>query len=79
MTGEILITGGIIIGLIALSFFFSGTETGMTAVSRARLHTLEQAGDKRAGIVAMLVTRRDRLVGRAADWQQSRQHSCLGH
>ncbi len=63
MTGEILITGGIIIGLIALSFFFSGTETGMTAVSRARLHTLEQAGDKHAGIVATLVTRRDRLVG----------------
>ncbi len=63
MTGEILITAGVIIGLIALSFLFSGTETGMTAVSRARLHTLERGGDARATLVARLITRRDRLVG----------------
>ena len=63
MTGEILITAGVIIGLIALSFLVSGTETGMTAVSRARLHTLERGGDARATLVARLITRRDRLVG----------------
>ncbi|WP_274427286.1 HlyC/CorC family transporter [Chelativorans sp. YIM 93263] len=63
MTASLLTTGGIILVLIALSFLFSGTETGMTAVSRARLHTLERGGDKRAGVVATLVTRRNRLVG----------------
>src|SRR5690606_36659091 len=50
-------------GLIALSFLFSGTETGMTAVSRARLHTQGRGGDARATRVARLITRRDRLVG----------------
>src|SRR5690606_13059675 len=63
MTAEILITAGVILGLIVLSFLFSGTETGMTAVSRARLHTLERGGNSRAEIVSKLITRRDRLVG----------------
>ncbi|WEX10079.1 HlyC/CorC family transporter [Chelativorans sp. AA-79] len=63
MTTEILVTGGIILFLIGLSFLFSGTETGMTAVSRARLHTLERGGEKRAALVQKLVVRRDRLVG----------------
>ena len=63
MTAEIWITVGIILVLIVLSFLFSGTETGMTAVSRARLHTLESNGDKRAGLVNRLIARRDRLVG----------------
>src|SRR5690606_34331641 len=63
MTAGILITGGIILCLIILSFLFSGTETGMTAVSRARLHTLERAGDARAALVARLISRKDRLVG----------------
>jgi len=63
MTPEIWITGGIILGLVVLSFLFSGTETGMTAVSRARLHTLAQGGDRRASLVERLVERKDRLVG----------------
>ncbi len=63
MTAEMWITGGIILGLIVLSFLFSGTETGMTAVSRARLHTMEANGDPRAGLVTRLIARRDRLVG----------------
>ncbi|WP_163265748.1 HlyC/CorC family transporter [Chelativorans alearense] len=63
MTAEMLITGGAILALIFLSFLFSGTETGMTAVSRARLHTLERNGDKRAGLVSTLIERRNRLVG----------------
>lgn len=63
MTAEILITSGIILVLIFLSFLFSGTETGMTAVSRARLHTLERNGDGRAGLVSRLIERRNRLVG----------------
>ena len=62
MTAEILITGGIILCLVVLSFLFSGTETSMTTVSRARLHTLERDGDRRAGLVQRLIGRRDRLV-----------------
>lgn len=63
MTAEIWFTGGAILFLVILSFLFSGTETGMTAVSRARLHTLEANGNARAGLVSRLITRRDRLVG----------------
>lgn len=63
MTVSVLITLGVILCLIILSFLFSGTETGMTAVSRARLHTLEQSGNRRAEMVSRLITRRDRLVG----------------
>jgi Mg2+/Co2+ transporter CorB len=63
MTPEIWITIGIIVVLIVLSFLFSGTETGMTAVSRARLHSLANAGDERASVVERLIERKDRLVG----------------
>lgn len=63
MTPDMWITVGIIIMLVVLSFLFSGTETGMTAVSRARLHTLAESGDKRAVLVERLVEQKDRLVG----------------
>jgi Mg2+/Co2+ transporter CorB len=63
MIGEVWIIMLVIVALIAVSFLFSGTETSVTAVSRARLHTLEANGDRRAGIVGRLVMRRDRLVG----------------
>ena len=55
MTTDLWITGGTILVLVILSFLFSGTETGMTAVSRARLHTLAANGDARADLVARLV------------------------
>lgn len=60
---EIWMTIGAILVLLVLSFLFSGTETGMTGASRARLHSLEQAGDRRAGLVQRLIERKDRLVG----------------
>ncbi|MEX3011595.1 HlyC/CorC family transporter [Hoeflea sp. TYP-13] len=53
----------IIVGLIVLSGFFSGSETALTAASRARMHQLEAHGQKKAGIVARLIDRRDRLIG----------------
>lgn len=59
----LLLTGGSILLLIVLSFLFSGTETGMTAASRARLHALASAGDQRARDVEHLVGRKDRLIG----------------
>jgi Mg2+/Co2+ transporter CorB len=49
--------------LIAMSAFFSGSETALTAASRARMHTLENNGDERAGLVGRLIERRDRLIG----------------
>lgn len=63
MTSAIWIIGAIILVLVVLSFLFSGTETGMTAVSRARLHSLAASGNARAALVEKLIERKDRLVG----------------
>jgi len=52
-----------IIFLIMFSAFFSGSETALTAASRARIHQLEKNGDKRAGQVEKLISKRDRLIG----------------
>jgi Mg2+/Co2+ transporter CorB len=53
----------VIVGLICMSAFFSGSETALTAVSRSRMHTLENNGEDKAGIVSRLIDRRDRLIG----------------
>ena len=53
----------VVIICLLLSAFFSGAETGMTAASRARMHSLEGAGDRRAGIVNRLLLARERLIG----------------
>ena len=49
--------------LLYLSSFFSGSETALTAASKARIHNLEKNGDKRAIIVAKLLLSRERLLG----------------
>lgn len=49
--------------LLGLSGFFSGSETSMTAASRARLRTLEESGDKRARLVNSLWDKKERLIG----------------
>jgi len=59
---ELLITLGAIIVLLVISAFFSGSETALTATSRARIHELERQGDRRAGIVARLVAAPERLI-----------------
>ena len=53
----------IIIILLILSAFFSGSETGLTAVSRAKIHQLKIDGDKRAIIVSELRKDKDGLIG----------------
>ena len=63
MTTEYWILSGTILALIVCSAFFSGSETALTAASRARMHSLEKMGDRRAGTVATLIERRDRLIG----------------
>ncbi|WP_343565419.1 HlyC/CorC family transporter [Kiloniella sp. b19] len=53
---------GILI-LLGISGFFSGSETSMTAASKARMHTLEEDGDKRAALVNSLWAKKERLIG----------------
>ncbi len=62
ITAYWLILAAILI-LIVLSAFFSGSETALTAASRARLHQLEKNGDSRAGMVTRLIEKRDHLIG----------------
>lgn len=52
-----------ILVLIGMSAFFSGSETALTAASRARMHQLEKDGDKRASLVNRLISDRERLIG----------------
>lgn len=60
---ETWIICGIILFLILLSAFFSGSETALTATSRGRMKQLESNGEKRAGAVSKLVENRERLIG----------------
>jgi Mg2+/Co2+ transporter CorB len=61
-TAEILSLVAIVVFLL-LSFFFSGSETALTAASRARMTALENGGDRRAAIVNQLMQRREQLIG----------------
>ena len=46
-----------------MSFFFSGSETALTASSRARMMRLEKNGNRSAAIVNRLMQMRERLIG----------------
>ncbi len=48
MSIEIILSLAAIMLLLVLSAFFNGSETALTAASRARMHALEQEGNKRA-------------------------------
>ena len=63
MTTTLGITIGAVLGLVALSAFFSGSETALTASSRARMHELERRGNRRAAIVQRLLAMPERLLG----------------
>jgi Mg2+/Co2+ transporter CorB len=52
-----------IVVLIALSAFFNGSETALTAASRARMHALEQEGNSRAALVNKLLQRPEKMIG----------------
>ena len=52
-----------VIVLLLLSAFFAGSETALTASSRASMARLEKQGNKRAGIVNRLLEQRERLLG----------------
>jgi Mg2+/Co2+ transporter CorB len=48
---------------LTLSAFFSGSETALTASSRARMHRLEKHGNREARIVNALLAMRERMIG----------------
>jgi Mg2+/Co2+ transporter CorB len=56
-------TIGAILFLLMMSAFFSGSETALTAASRARMYKLESDGDRRARHVNELIRDRERLIG----------------
>ena len=53
----------IIVVCLLLSAFFAGSETALTASSRARMLWLEKQGDRRAATVNRLLQSRERLLG----------------
>ncbi len=63
MTLELWLSAGAVLLLIAVSAFFSMSETAITGSSRARMHALDAAGDTRARRVNRLFELRDRLIG----------------
>jgi len=63
MTLGLGLTLGAILGLLIASAFFSGSETALTAASRAKMHALEQDGNKRARTVNYLLQIRERFIG----------------
>ena len=63
LSSATLITLGVIVLLLLLSAFFSGSETALTAASRARLHALEQRGNRRAAQVNALRLHMERVIG----------------
>ncbi len=52
-----------IIALLVLSAFFNGSETSLTAASRARMHALEQEGNVRARLVNRLLRQPEKIIG----------------
>ncbi len=58
-----LITIGVIFFLLILAAFFAASETALTAASRARLHSLEQRGNRRAALVNSMRAHMERVIG----------------
>lgn len=52
-----------IILLLVISAFFSGSETALTAASKARLHSLMLKGSRRAALVTQLREKKEKLIG----------------
>ena len=53
----------VIVLLIAMSGFFNLSETGLTGVSRARMHALDQEGNARAKLVNRLLAAPEKMIG----------------
>src|SRR6476646_5770667 len=53
----------VVVLCLLISAFFAGSETALTASSRARMTRLEKQGNRRAAIVNRLLSQRERLIG----------------
>ncbi len=63
MTIGIFVSLGTIVALLILSAFFSGSETALTATSRALMLELERKGNKKAALVQQLISAKETLIG----------------
>ncbi len=62
-TPEVITKLCAIFALLVMSAFFSGSETALTAASRARMHARAKQGQKSATLVGKLLESRERLIG----------------
>jgi Mg2+/Co2+ transporter CorB len=60
---DIWLSASVIGVLLILSAFFSGSETALTAASRAKMHQLAEAGNRRADTVNKLRESKEKLIG----------------
>src|SRR6185312_11288498 len=63
MTANDWLSFVIVVVCLMLSAFFAGSETALTASSRASMARLEKHGNRRAAIVNRLLAQRERLIG----------------
>jgi magnesium and cobalt exporter, CNNM family len=63
MLTEDWISLGVVVICLAVSFFFSASETALTGFSRARMLQLEKNGNTRARLVNRLIETRERMIG----------------
>ena len=63
MTLNLPLTVVALLALLALSAFFAGSETALTAVSKARMHHLANEGSRAARQVNRLIANREKLIG----------------
>ena len=54
---------GIIVFLLCCLAFFGAAETALTSASKPMMYTLESEGNRRAALVNLLLSRRERLLG----------------
>ena len=57
------ISFAIVVGLLLVSAFFSGSETALTAASRASMLRLSKQGNREAAVVTSLMAMRERMIG----------------
>src|SRR5437868_15516467 len=63
MTSQDWLALVVVLVCLLLSAFFSGSETALTASSRATMHRLEMHGNRRAAIVNRLLDAREHMIG----------------
>lgn len=62
LSAGLLWTAGLILLLLVISAFLSGSETALTATSKARMLRLQQEGQRRARWVIFLLEQKERLL-----------------